>query len=285
MKKILITGSESYIGTSLEKWLKQYPKEYQIDTIDVKNDEWRNKSFTAYDVIFHVAAIVHIKEKDHNKYFKVNRDLAYNIAKKAKQDKVKQFIFLSTMSVYGKETGFIDEHTKLNPKTPCAKSKLEAENLISDLDDNSFKAAILRPPIVYGKNCKGNYPRLVKLALSAPLFPDINNKRSMLYIDNLSKFIQLVIDEELSGIYFPQNKEYINTTELVQLIAKTHGKKLKATRGFNIFVRLGIKLSATFAKVFGSLTYDKRMPGGPEDMSYEACLFEDTIIRSESVDS
>ncbi len=281
MKKILITGAGSYIGTSFEKWVSQWPNKYEVETIDMRENQWKDKSFSSYDVIYNIAAIVHVKENDTERYFSVNRDLAVEVAKKAKREGVKQFIFLSTMGVYGKETGFMDENSNPNPKTPYAKSKLEAESLLSELADDSFRVATLRPPIVYGKDCRGNYPRLASIALKVPVFPKVKNERSMIFIDNLSEFVRLTIDKELSGLCFPQNKEYVNTTELVQLIAKAHGKELKATGIFNPFVSLGIKMSETFAKVFGSFVYDKMMPGGPSEFDYETCSFRETIERTE----
>lgn len=281
MKKILITGEGSYIGTSFENWVSQWPDKYKVEAIDMIGNEWKDKSFSSYDVIYHIAAIVHVKENDTEKYFSVNRDLAVEVANKAKAEGVNQFIFLSTMGVYGKETGFIDEKTKPNPKTPYAQSKLEAESLLSALNDASFKVSTLRPPIVYGKDCRGNYPRLADIALKLPIFPKIKNERSMIFIDNLSEFVKIVIDEELSGLFFPQNKEHVNTTELVQLIAKAHNKELKATGLFNLFVYLGINMSETFGKVFGSFTYDKQMPGGPGKFNYETCSFEESIERTE----
>lgn len=281
MKRILITGEGSYIGTSFKNWVSKWPAKYKVETIDVKGDKWRSLSFSGYDVIYHLAAIVHVKENETDKYFKVNRDLAVEIAKKAKAEGVKQFVFLSTMGVYGIETGFIDENTKPNPKTPYAESKLEAEELLKGLADDSFKVATLRPPIVYGKDCRGNYPRLAGMALKLPVFPKIKNERSMIFIDNLSEFVRLIIDKELSGLFFPQNKEYVNTTELVQSIAKVHGKELKGIGLFNPFLSLGIKMSETFGKVFGSFTYDIKMPGGPEELNYEICSFEESIERTE----
>ncbi|MGO4928324.1 NAD-dependent epimerase/dehydratase family protein [Fundicoccus sp. Sow4_F4] len=281
MKRILITGAGSYIGTSFEKWVSQWPEKYQVDTIDMRENEWKDKPFSSYDVIYHIAAIVHVKENDTEKYFSVNKDLPVEVAKKAKAEGVKQFIFLSTMGVYGKERGFIDEKTKPNPKTPYAESKLEAEGLLSELADDTFKVTTLRPPIVYGKDCRGNYPRLAGMALKVPIFPKVKNERSMIFIYNLSEFVRLAIDKELSGLFFPQNKEYVNTTELVRLIAKVHGKELKTTEVFNPLVSFGIKISEIFGKVFGSFVYDKKMPGGPEELEYETCSFIDSIERTE----
>lgn len=288
MKKILITGANSYIGTSFENWVSKWPDKYIVDSIDVKTDIWREKSFQGYDVVFHLAAIVHVKDNDIDKYFRVNRDLALEIAKKAKKEGIKQFIFLSTMGVYGIETGHITNDTELRPKTPYSKSKHEAEKLLNDLNDVNFKVAVLRPPIIYGKDCRGNYPRLASMAIKLPFFPDVKNERSMIYIDNLSEFIRLIIDYEGDGLFFPQNKDYVNTTELVILIAKAHGKELKATRFFNFGINLGLGLSETFRKVFGSFIYSKDMLGGPstiingKKLNYETVSFEESIIQTEN---
>jgi UDP-glucose 4-epimerase len=286
MKKVLVTGVNSYIGTSFKKWVSQYPDKYLVETISLRDDGWKEHSFKDYDVVFHTAAIVHIKEKSTDQYFKVNRDLTLDLAKKAKKEGVKQFIFLSTMGVYGTETGHITNNTIPVPKTPYAKSKYEAEQLLEELKDYDFHIAILRPPIVYGRNCPGNYSRLATLALKAPFFPSINNERSMIYIDNLSEFIRLIIVHEASGLYFPQNKGYVNTTELVKTIAEAHQKKLKVTSIFNWAVSIGLKQSQTFRKVFGSFVYDKEMAGSPstvmngEIIEYETVSFKDSIIAT-----
>lgn len=285
MKKILITGKDSYIGTSLEKWLLKDPDQYQVDTVDMIDPSWKEKDFSPYDVVFHVAGIAHVKETKQNRdlYFKVNRDLAFETARKAKAEGVTYFIFLSSMSVYGLEKGVIQESTIPNPRTAYGKSKLEAENLLNSLTEDSFAVAILRPPMVYGKGCKGNYPRLAKLATKIPVFPKMNNKRSMVYIDNLTEFLRYVIDHEISGQLFPQNREYVNTIELVELIAKTHGKKIHATKLLNPFAKLGIKLSGTVSKVFGTLVYETSMKGSPGiECEYEEIPFAESVERTET---
>jgi len=259
MKKILITGANSYIGTSFEKWLAQWPGKYSVDTVDMRDDSWKAQDFSPYDVVFHVAGIAHIKETKANRglYYKVNRDLAFEVAKKAKDDGVRQFIFLSSMSVYGLDTGIINKETPLNPKSHYGKSKLEAEQLIDQLPDDDFTVAILRPPMVYGKGCKGNYQRLAKLAVTTPIFPDIDNKRSMIHIDNLCEFIRLLINDCANGVFYPQNKEYVRTSEMVRLIAEAHGKKVRMTKLFNPL--LGLLKVSTVNKVFGDLVYEKTL--------------------------
>lgn len=257
MKNILITGANSYVGTSFEKWLGQWPDKYHVDTIDMINGTWREKSFKGYDAVFHVAGIAHRKETKENAhlYYEVNRDMAIETAKKAKADEVHQFIFMSSMSVYGMETGVITKDTVPNPKTHYGKSKLEAEEGISRLSDESFRVAILRPPMIYGKGCKGNYQKLAKLARITPVFPDIENKRSMIYIDNLSYFVDKIIDTKDKGLFLPQNHDYVKTSELVKMIAHVHGRKIYMPRMFSTIVKQAGRHSHIFRKVFGDLVY------------------------------
>ena len=257
MKKILITGANSYVGTSFEKWLSQWPDKYHVDTIDMIDGTWREKSFVGYDVIFHVAGIAHIKETKENAhlYYEINRDLAFETAQKAKTDGVSQFIFMSSMSVYGIESGVITKDTKPSPKSHYGKSKLEAEEKISLLIDNTFVLAVLRPPMIYGKGCKGNYQRLSEFAKKAPIFPDIHNERSMIYIDNMNEFIRNIIEEQTRGLFLPQNKEYVCTSELVRKIAKIYGKNIKGFCIFNPLIKILMRKIEILTKVFGNLIY------------------------------
>lgn len=281
MKKILITGKNSYVGNSFEKWLKEnYPKGYQVNKISLRDNSWIEHDFSVYDVVLHVAGIAHRKETKENKnlYFRVNRDLTYEVAKKAKADGVSQFIFVSSMSIYGLDTGIINRYTKPLPNSYYGKSKLEGEQLIKTLDDDFFKVVILRPPMIYGENCKGNYVLLSKLARKTPVFPMINNKRSMIYIANFSEFIRRIVDNNLSGIYYPQNSEYVCTSELVKLIADCHNKKILFTKLFNPIISiLNIKI---IKKAFGSLVYDKSL-SEINDIQYEVVDLKDSVKLTE----
>lgn len=281
MKRILITGAGSYIGTSFEKYLKDFGDEYSVDTVDMVDGSWREKSFSGYDAIFHVAGIAHIKETKDNAriYYEVNRDLVKDVVEKAKSDNVKQFVFLSSMSVYGLTKGRITEKTKLNPNTNYGKSKFEAENLIAPLQDEKFNVVILRPPMIYGKNCKGNYKTLRKFALKLKFFPYVKNERSMLYIENLCEFVRLMIDNEESGVFFPQNDEYTNTSEMVKEIAAAHGRKVRLVKGFGWALKFLGLFTGLVNKAFGSLTYDKEMSKYKEE--YIKCQLVQSIEETE----
>lgn len=286
MKKILVTGKDSYIGTAFENWAKQWPDNYSVDSLDVRTEEWKKHDFSKYEVIVHVAAIVHVKEKDQSLYNKVNRDLAFEIASNAKKMGVSQFIFMSTMGVYGLEAGRICTSTNPNPATPYAKSKYEAELKISSLISSEFQVCILRPPLVYGKGCKGNYRTLSKFSKMIFSLPSYDNYRSMLYIDNLSNFLLHAIDLNLAGVLFPQNEKYVSVPKLISLIREINDKKT-----YRLFFLNGIKilipLSKTLAKIFGSLTYDESMHGSPANMAakfsvkYDIVDLEDSILQTE----
>lgn len=261
MKNILITGANSYVGTSFEKWISQWPDKYHVDTIDMIDGSWREKSFAGYDAVFHVAGIAHVSADPSKEelYYRVNRDMAIETAKKAKADGVHQFILMSSMSVYGMETGVITKDTVPNPKTHYGKSKLEAEEGINRLSDESFHLAILRPPMIYGKGCKGNYQKLAKLARITPVFPDIENKRSMIYIDNLSEFVRNVVDYQMYRILLPQNNEYVCTKELVAEIADVQGKSIRFIRGLSPIFKTLIGKNRIVTKLFGSLYYNAQI--------------------------
>ena len=285
MKKILITGADSYIGTSVEKWLERYPDRYQVDTVDMRTDSWKEKGFSPYDIVFHVAGIAHVSTdpKQEDLYYRVNRNLAVETAEKAKKDGVRQFIFMSSIIVYGDSTAeqsIIDQNTAPSPGNFYGDSKLQAEKGLRALQGDSFRVVILRPPMIYGKGSKGNYPKLAKAAQRLPIFPDFDNQRSMLYIDNLCEFIRLMVENEESGLFFPQNREYVKTSEMVRLVAEAHGKKIKLVRVFNPIIRGMLGRVGIVKKVFGNLVYQKAMSEYKEE--YRIRGFYESIKASES---
>ncbi|MHC1785571.1 MAG: NAD-dependent epimerase/dehydratase family protein [Christensenellales bacterium] len=288
MKKILITGAGSYIGTSFQKYIAQWPQDYQVDTVDMVNGSWRQMSFAGYYSVFHVAGIAHqdsgkITEERKQLYFKVNTDLTIETARNAKADGVRQFILMSSIIVYGAsaklgETKVITKGTKPDPAGAYGMSKLKAEEGILPLEDEDFRVCVLRPPMIYGPGCKGNYPMLVKAALKLPFFPDIKNERSMLFINNLCVYVKAVVDGGLSGIHFPQNKEYVCTSEMVRQIALAHGRKIRLTKAFNPILRLLSGKVGVVDKVFGNQIYEKEsgIPVDTIDFQTSVVLTEKT---------
>ena len=278
MKRILITGANSYIGTSFEKWVAQWPEDYQVETVGTRNGEWKEIDFSPYDTIFHVAGIAHqdAKADQEELYYKVNRDLTIEVALKAKSEGVQQFIFMSSMIVYGAsskigETKVITRDTVPEPINFYGNSKLQAEQGILPLQSEEFNIVVIRPPMIYGKGSKGNYPLLAKFARCSPIFPNIINQRSMIHIDNLTQFIRVMIDYEENGIFFPQNKKYINTSDMVKIIAEVNGRKLLLTSIFNPGLIILGKYLSVINKVFGSLVYDKSI----SDYNHDYCVNDD----------
>ena len=168
----------------------------------------------------------------------------------------------------------------MKPKNYYGKSKLKAEKVLQKLENEQFKVAIVRPPMIYGKECTGNYSLLEKLATKVPFFPKTSNERSMLYIDNLSEFLRLAMEKEVSGIFCPQNKEYVNTSEMVEAIRKSYGKKGITIPGFDWLLKILAGKINLFAKVFGTLTYDKKMSVYKQIGNYQIVKFGESINGS-----
>lgn len=289
MKKILITGANSYIGTSFEAYMKQWGDRYQVDTLDMIGDNWLKYDFSDYDCVYHVAGIAHsdsgkISREKAKLYYEVNTKLAVKTAMKAKKSGVKQFIFMSSAIVYGDSSPIgkmklITRDTPLSPANCYGDSKVKAEEGLKKLEDESFKVVILRPPMIYGKNSKGNYPLMSRLARKLPVFPEIDNCRSMLYIENLMEFVRLMIDNEEQGTFFPQNAEYSNTSELVRLIAEQHGKKVLLVKGCTFLLKIAANLTGLVNKAFGNLAYDMKISEYKED--YRKYNLRDSIKETE----
>lgn len=291
-KRVLITGANSYIGTSFERYIKEnYLDNFKIDTLDMLNSEWKEYDFSRYDSIFHVAGIAHVdvgkvSEKKKLLHYKVNCNLAYETALRAKESGVKQFIYMSSIIVYGESASYdkikiITKDTRPNPVNFYGASKLQAEIKLLSLQDNCFNIAIIRSPMIYGPGSRGNYPMLSKLAQKLPCFPNIKNQRSILYIENLCEFVRLLILNNNHGIFYPQNKEYASTTTIV----KTINPKIKILSILNFGVFISSKIPGRIRrlcnKAFGSMVYDKSM--SIYDEEYCHYDLEESIERTEVI--
>ena len=294
MKKVLITGAGSYIGTSFEDYAaEKYPEDLTIDTIDMVDGTWREYDFRPYDVVFHVAGIAHadignVDEATKQKYYAVNTDLAIETAEKAKAQGVKQFVFMSSAIIYGDSAPLgkrkrITKTTRPHPANFYGDSKWRADRGIRKLADDSFTVTVLRPPMIYGKGSKGNYPTLSKMAKKLPVFPKVMNERSMLYIENLCEFLCQVMKRGEGGIFWPQNAEYSRTDAVVQMIAGANGHKILVTKALNPFVGMAGcvpgKVSGLVNKAFGNLSYEQSM--SQYDFTYQLVSLEESILRTE----
>lgn len=275
MKKLLITGAHSYIGRAVEKYLSRWKEEYAVTMVSVSDGSWKEMSFEGFDAVLHLAAIVHRSGSKNDPdqwplYERVNTTLAIEVAQKAKEAGVRQFIFMSSASVYGLDaplgkTVIITADTPLNPKDHYGLSKRKAEEGLGALCGKDMKLAILRPPMIYGKGCKGNYQKLAAMAKKLPVFPDVGNRRSMLYIGNLTEFIRLILEDEAEGIFCPQDREYVNTADMVSLIAHCHGRSILLVKGVTWALKLLRPLTTAVDKAFGSLCYDPALSDYPRD--------------------
>ena len=274
MKKVLITGANSYIGVSFEKWAREYyQSQLAIETIDMIDGKWREASFSGYDVVFHVAGLAHadvgnVTDDVKAKYYEVNTDLAIETCKKARTEGVKQFVFMSSAIIYGDSAPFgkkkrITIDTVPIPSNFYGDSKWQADQGVRSLEDSNFVVTVLRPPMIYGKGSKGNYPTLAKLAKKMPIFPDIDNERSMLFIDNLCEFLCHVMIRKERGIFYPQNDSYTKTSDMVKAIANVTGHKIMVSKAFNWVVIIASdlpgKLGQLANKAFGNLSYEQEM--------------------------
>lgn len=297
-KNVLITGSGSYIGESFKKYATAHYPALKIDTVDMLDSKWRETGFSEYDIVYHVAGIAHadvgnVDEATKAKYYAVNTDLAVEVCKKAKAEGVKEFIFMSSMIVYGESAPYgkkkvVDANTVPMAANFYGDSKLQADVAVRDLADNNFKVVVIRPPMIYGKGSKGNYPTLASLAKKLPVFPEIDNRRSMLHIDNLCEFLcQIMLIQDIkqnATVLIPQNEEWTTTSEMVKVIAQVSGKHIKNLKILKPAVMVGGKMPGKIGglvnKAFGNSVYAHEI-SVYEGIDYQKVSFQESIIRTE----
>ena len=226
MKNILLTGSNGFVGSYFKD---NYNEKYNIDTFSFLNDKLEELNLSNINTIIHLSALVHqMGGASKEEYEKVNVIQTIDLAKKAKNSGVKHFIFMSTIAVYGVETGIIKKDIKCNPITDYGKSKLKAEIELEKLEDDNFKISIVRPPIVNGLNAPGNMKSLISLVNKVSVLPfgKIQNKRSMVYVGNLCHLIDEIMIQEKAGMFLASDDEPLSTTRLIELIANGLDKKV-----------------------------------------------------------
>ena len=257
MKKLLITGSNGFVGSY---FIHKYKEKYEIKTFSFLKDDINSLDCGGIDVVFHLSALVHqMGGASVEEYERVNVSQTLDLAKKAKENGVKHFVFMSTVKVYGEETeSKYTEDSICHPEDEYGKSKLKAELELKKLEDEIFEVSIIRTPIVYGYGVKANIKSLVNLVNKISVLPlgKIENKRSMVYIGNLCHLVDEVITQEKSGIFLASDDEAISTSRLIELIAKNLDKKIYLVK-IPFFESLLELVKPSFHKrLYGSLEVD-----------------------------
>lgn len=217
---LLVTGANGFIGSYFKT---KYSRVYNIQTFSFLENYFNCLSINNVQVVLHLSALVHqMGGASTEEYERINITQTLDLAIKAKKAGVKQFIYMSTVKVYGEEnTNAYNEQSICNPQDDYGKSKLKAELKLKKLHEDNFVVTIIRTPIVYGYGVKANIKRLISLVNKAPILPfgAINNKRSMVYIGNLCHLIYTLIDQRRSGIFLANDDHPLSTTHFIELIA------------------------------------------------------------------
>ena len=259
MVKVLITGTNSFVGTNFRKFSKFKDSE----EISLHKNNPEDIDFSKYDVVLHLAAIVHQSGRiDETEYFRVNRDLCLEVALASKKAGIRQFVFLSTLKVYGTLTSGSDPRNELSVCTPddsYGRSKYAAECGLKKLEDKDFTVSIIRTPLVYGDGVKANMINLVKLVDYLPILPldKINNKRNFIFAENLIGFIDRIIEKRASGIFIAMDDKSISTSDLIRYISKSLGKRSLFIRMPEMLYKICFRFFPdTMDRLFYSLDFD-----------------------------
>lgn len=255
--KLLITGSSGFVGSY---FINKYKDKYEIKTFSFRKNDINILDCTEIDVVFHLSALVHqMAGASTEEYEKINVTQTLTLAKKAKESGVKQFVFMSTVKVYGEETNTIyNENSLCKPEDEYGKSKLKAEIELQNFEDKNFKVSIIRTPIIYGYGVKANIKSLVNLVNKVVILPfgSIQNKRSMVYIGNLNHLVDVVIEQQKSGIFLATDDESISTTKLIKHISKSLKKKVYLIKLPFFEILLKIIKPSFYKRLYGSLEVD-----------------------------
>ena len=284
MMRVLITGAHSFIGGAARE---RFAREdgVQAEMASVRGDAWRALDLSRYDCVVHAAGLAHVRARGaaDEAYDQVNHRLTAALAARAKDAGVRQFIFLSSIIVFGEasragERREIGRGAQPAPADAYGRSKLDAEAALRALADDRFCVPVLRPPLVYGRGCKGNYNALARLARALPVFPQFDNRRSALYVGNLAELICRAALERRAGTFHPRDGDACSTSELARLICAAHGKRMRLSRALSPLVRAAGR-GGIVRRAFGDMSYAADVEDYPGD--YRKYSLEEGIRRTE----
>jgi UDP-glucose 4-epimerase len=242
---VLVTGASGFVGRHVSPILAQdgwnvrsvvrrparHENEVVVGSIGPDTD-WRT-ALAGVDAIVHLAARVHHPGEEHAEklYRDVNIDGTLKLARSAIEAGVKQFIFVSTVLVYGSSNDgrspFSEDDIPI-PRGVYGASKVEAEVGLKSLAQNhDMDVTIIRPPLVYGSGAKGNFAslaRAVKLGLPLP-FAAIRNNRAFVSVQNLASFISWSLSNpgRKFDVFHIADDEQVSTPEFVRRLARAAG--------------------------------------------------------------
>ena len=259
LKTVLITGASGFVG---KRYVTFNSNKYNIKTVSLQRIEPESVDFYGVETIVHLAGKAHQMEQiDADIYFEVNHRLTKRFAEAALKAGIPHFIFISTVKVYGDEpeSGYLDLSSPTITNDPYGESKLKGEQALLKMESKDFTISIIRPPLVYGPGVKGNLIRLLELTQkNIPLpFKGINNKRSMVFLDNLIALINKVTDTKTSGIFIPGDKAPFSTSDLLAMMYKGMNRKPLWFKMPKLGIMLLDKLKPKLVKrLFGSFVID-----------------------------
>ncbi len=229
--KMLLTGANGFVGSYFKS---NYADKYNIQTFSFLQNDFKSLDVKGLEVVVHLSALVHqMGGAAKKEYERINVTQTLDLVRKAKENGVKHFVFMSTVKVYGEETNVAySEKSKCEPEDEYGKSKLKAERELLKLESDEFKVSIIRTPIVYGYGVKANIKHLIRLVQKVPILPlgGIQNRRSMIYVGNLCFFMDVIIEKQIRGVFLVADERAVSTTELIELIAKAVSKKVYLIR-------------------------------------------------------
>ena len=252
-----VTGTSGFIG---KIYMDQNKSIFDLKSVKARLDQIESIIFEGTTTILHLGGVAHrMNETNPQVYYDGNYELTKQLAYKAKNQGVNHFVFVSTIKTFGEGEDYLSLDSECKPENdPYGESKLKAEEYLKSIETVKFKVAIIRPPLVYGPGVKGNLASLLKLVDSAiPLpFGEIQNRRTMVSVDNLIALINHIVRHQSSGLFLAGDEEPISTTQLISQIRKSMNRKpnLIPIPGFKSL--LNILKPALAMRLFGSLEMD-----------------------------
>lgn len=281
MKRVFITGKNGGLSIAVSEYL-QKKGGVDADRISLRGDSWKRESFSGVDSIVHIAGVTPQNAASPDDYYTVNTELTEALARKCKRDGVRQFIYISSMAVYGITQsmdigkGTVTEDFPLNPGSDYGKSKLLAEKAVRGLEDDSFSVAVIRVPSIYGKGKTEYIDQYRYLAQKLPVIPRAfeQHYKSAVCVDNLCELIRLVITEDASGIICPDDGQYCAADFCSAIFPNK-----KKSRAVGRLIEMFLKKNDRILDYYGTLCYSAGLTdvfGG----RYRVLGFEDAIHQA-----